>query len=83
MEKKWTIQEIKAVHEERAIGGHFFSRDTMRFFKDTMKNLGVTQNEDGVFIFRKKGISAYWKFNTETGAISGATEDIKKKHGWQ
>lgn len=71
---------LQALHESRTEGNYFFSRDTMKFFGDTMKNLGVVKNEDGIFIFRKRGKSAYWKFNEETYSISTASEELIQKH---
>jgi hypothetical protein len=34
--------ELKALYERNNPEGHFFSRETMRFFGDTMRNFGVT-----------------------------------------
>jgi hypothetical protein len=33
--------ELKYMYERNNPGGHFFDRDTMRFFGDTMRNFGV------------------------------------------
>jgi hypothetical protein len=36
-----TVSGLKALYERGNPGGHFFDRDTMRFFGDTMRNFGV------------------------------------------
>lgn len=76
--KTWTISEIKALNEEA--GKLFFSKSTMKFFGDTMKNLGVKHTEDGIFIFRKKGRRAFWQFNPEAGDTSTASKEMIEKY---
>lgn len=64
----WTLSEIRALNEEA--GYHFFSKETMKFFGDTMKTLRV-KNIDGVrYVYRAKGRPAIWQFNPETGNLS-------------
>jgi hypothetical protein len=36
-----TVSSLKYLYERNNPGGHFFDRDTMRFFGDTMRNFGV------------------------------------------
>jgi hypothetical protein len=36
-----TASTLKYLYERNNPGGHFFDRDTMRFFGDTMRNFGV------------------------------------------
>ena len=36
-----TASELKDLHEQAQPKSYFFTRDTMRFFGDTMKNYGV------------------------------------------
>jgi hypothetical protein len=36
-----TASELKYLYEKNNPEGHFFDRDTMRFFGDTMSNFGV------------------------------------------
>jgi hypothetical protein len=36
-----TASELKYLYEKNNPAGHFFDRDTMRFFGDTMRNFGV------------------------------------------
>jgi hypothetical protein len=36
-----TASELKYLYERNNPGGHFFDRDTMRFFGDTIRNFGV------------------------------------------
>ena len=50
---QWTPAEVKKVYQ-KTTDGHFFDRDTMEFFGDTMDSYGVT-NIDGVdYLYRKK-----------------------------
>jgi hypothetical protein len=36
-----TASDLKYLYGRNNPGGHFFDRDTMRFFGDTMRNFGV------------------------------------------
>jgi hypothetical protein len=36
-----TASQLKALYERNNPEGHFFDRETMRFFGDTMQNFGV------------------------------------------
>jgi len=47
-----TASELKAKHEAAQPESHFFARQTMRFFGDTMKNYGV---RTGVTVRRHDG----------------------------
>lgn len=54
-----------------ATGSHFFDRDTMRFFGDTMRNFGAFTDERGrVILYRKKwvkhGLDGRWLYNPAT-----------------
>lgn len=51
-----TPSELKYEYE-RAIGGHFFERKTMRFFGDRMKNYGVCDAGDCWELFRRKPVN--------------------------
>ena len=47
--------ELKALHMQNAPEGCFFSRDTMQYFGDTMRNFGVKKQESGEWLlFRKR-----------------------------
>lgn len=67
-----TIYEIKEASQEAE--KYFFSRDTMKFFGDTMRNFGVFQDNGKIFIHRKKpvkrGLTGTWLFNPKTGSLS-------------
>lgn len=56
-----TLSELKAANE--AAGNYFFSRDTMKFFGDTMKTLGLIRFEGKQYIYRKPwlGRFAVWQ----------------------
>jgi len=65
-----TIHDVKRIHEEKT-KGHFFSRETMKFFKDTMKNLGVYKDDTGrLIVYRKHGRQSHWAFNPENGEFT-------------
>lgn len=74
MMKTPTIYEIKAQYEQKkGNDGHFFDRKTMRFFGDTMKNLGTyTDKETGtIYVYRKRAMKphmplTHWVFDPET-----------------
>lgn len=68
--KAWPLSVIRA-----NTTGHFFDRDTMRFFGDTMANFGVRYEGNAIIVYRKKtgrkggNILARWQFIPETGAM--------------
>lgn len=48
-----TASELKYLHETNNPNSHFFSRATMKFFGDTMKNYGVKAHPDYYELWRK------------------------------
>lgn len=61
-----TAADIRAYHEEMVPDSHFFDRDTLKFFGDTMSNFGVFTNNDGLrCIYRKHpvkhGLTGSWR----------------------
>ena len=47
--------ELKASHLMQCPDSHFFNRDTMQYFGDTMRNFGVKKQENGEWLlFRKR-----------------------------
>lgn len=58
-----SLSELKYANE---VAGHcFFSRDTMKFFGDTMKTLGMIRFEGKQYIYRKPwmGRFAVWQIH--------------------
>jgi len=51
-----TIYELKWAVENIAKNQYFFSRKTMSFFGDTLKNLGVIDNGDAWKVYRRKPV---------------------------
>lgn len=47
----WRLSEIRAAND--AAGRFFFSRDTMRFFGDTMRSFAVSHGDDGTVYVRR------------------------------
>jgi len=65
-----TIYELKYNIENIAKNQYFFSRRTMSFFGDTLKNFGVTDNGDSWLVYRKSpvkhGIQGHFYFDKIT-----------------
>lgn len=52
-----TPSELKFQHEQNFPESHFFNRDTMKFFGDSMKNYGVHKLEGNVLeLYRKNPV---------------------------
>jgi hypothetical protein len=75
---KWTLAEIRAANERA--GHYFFSRDTMKFFGDTMRSFAVRHIGEKVYVQRVRpmrdrdgrnmgGVGDMREFNPETGDI--------------
>jgi len=64
---RWTIAAIRQANIDGA--QFFFSRATMKFFKQTMKDFGVYHRGERVFI-REKNRGLYREFDPDTGHIS-------------
>ena len=77
--KKWTLAEIRAANENA--GHFFFSRDTMRFFGDTMRSFSVRHVDGRVYVVRvaptkhKTGLGDWREFNPDTGDIGLPTQE--------
>lgn len=77
-----TIHEIKALYEQgKGNNGHFFDRSTMRFFGDTLRDLGTyTDKESGsVYVYRKRANKPHipltrWLWNPETCDLRAVIE---------
>lgn len=76
--KRWTLADIKAANE--SAGRYFFSRDTMRFFGDTMRSFSVRHDGGKVYLIRVRpmrdrdgrnmgGVGQVREFNPATGDI--------------
>jgi len=67
-----TIYDIKYATQEKE--PHFFDRQTLKFFGDTMKNFGVFQEDGEIFIYRKKpvkhGLTGTWLYNWKEGTLN-------------
>ena len=73
---RYTLSDIRRINGES--GRYFFSRDTMRFFGDTMKSFGVRHIDGRVIVYRKRfprylAIIDAWEFHPQTGDINGLT----------
>ena len=51
-----TPSELKYHVEQAGTCEHFFTRSTMRFFGDTMKNYGVRSSGDCWELYRKRAV---------------------------
>jgi len=65
-----TIYELKWAIENIAKNQHFFSRKTMSFFGDTLKNFGVIDYNDAWKVYRKNpgkyGLKSCYYFDKVT-----------------
>ena len=69
-----TIYEIKRRLEEKK--PHFFSRETLKFFGQTMKDFKVYKQKDGKFLMVAPIRSRCWGLSFETWATIGQTRRI-------
>lgn len=68
-----TIYDLKALGTRS--GGHFFTRNNMKFAKDTMKSFSFKDHKNGTATVTRKRDGTEWKFNTTTGlTIAGTTK---------
>lgn len=63
-----------------AAGHHFFDRQTMQFFGDTMRNFGTRTDDMGrVILYRKRpvrhALTGAWVYNPETHDLRKLTLD--------
>ncbi len=65
--ERWTLAEIKRKNTES--GYFFFSRATMKFFKETMKSWKVIHRDDGSVAVQRIKDGKERIFNPETGNI--------------
>ena len=52
--KRWTLAEIKDANMEA--NQYFFTRDTMKFFGDTMRSFAVHHEDDRVYVVRVRAM---------------------------
>ena len=65
--QKPTVAEVKAAYERsQGEDGHFFDRDTMGFFGDTMKSFAVHRDGDDFYLYRKPSarVNVFGKWKT-------------------
>lgn len=83
LRRTWTLSAIRAAN--RKAGGHFFDRQTMRFFGDTMASFAVRAECGAVYVERvrpcryvdrdgkeyrvRSSVGFRWEFNPKTGAL--------------
>lgn len=71
-----TATELKAKHLGACPDSHFFDKETMQFFGDTMSNYGVVHDtERGVYELRRKRPVKYG--NQESAYFDAATFQIR------
>lgn len=72
-----TIYDLKAIGTRN--GGFFFTRNNMKFAKDTMKSFSFKDNKDGTAIVTRKRDGTEWTFNTVTGLVIPGTTRLPAK----
>ncbi len=67
MPRKYTLSEMRSMHT-----GHFFSKDTMKFFKgDKYKTRYCkASGTNWLIVTHPSGSHAYWKFHPDTGKLT-------------
>lgn len=66
--------QLKAMHLTLQPDSHFFTRDTMRFFGDTMRNFKVRKACTNTYILSrrqpvKNGLNSTYEFNIISGVL--------------
>ena len=79
-----TPSNVRMFYESAHPDGYFFSRETMRFFKDTMKSYGIRRIDGIVYLYRKtplarSGRFAVWKLDPVTYDLHGVSDEIKQR----
>ena len=76
-----TIYEVKRIHESKD-PDYFFSRETMKYFGQTLRDFRVTSMRDGKFLVQvsmgntgEKSRMARWAFDPETGKLDPIIEE--------
>jgi len=64
---KLTLSQIKEINQEN--GNHFFDRNTLKGFGETMKSFKV-QYIDGINYVIRKRDNKTWKFNPANGTLN-------------
>jgi hypothetical protein len=78
-----TPSDLKYHHERLNPDSHFFDRDAMRYFGDTMKNYGVIAHEDCYELRRKRAVKEGIKFSTYFDKVTFAIRrDLGRKSEW-
>jgi hypothetical protein len=80
-----TVLELRHLYERNNPGGHFFDRETMRFFGDTMSNFGVRDGGE-VNTLTEKGIekAEVWELYRRRpvkGGLHGVFAYFRKDNG--
>ena len=76
-----TLSQLATLN--KASGGHFFNRDTMAFFGDTMKNFTIKNHPDNrkLVIVTRKTDGRKWNFDKATGRIDFSVKFQEKLDG--
>lgn len=75
-----TPSELKFHHRRLCPSSHYFDRDSMRFFGDTMSNYGVITHEDCYELRRKRPVKAGLKHSVYFDKV---TFEIRRDLGRQ
>ena len=67
-QKPLTPSEIRYLNDHFG-NGFFFSRKTMKFFSDTMKDFGTFLDDQGRTILYSKKRGSKWVFNPVTNSL--------------
>ncbi len=76
-----TIYDLSRLN--KANGGKFFSRDTMKLFGDTMKSYKLKDNKDGTVTVTRTRDGRKWEFDRATGRVKHAIQFQQKLDGYR
>lgn len=65
-----TIYDLKVLNLRA--GGFFFTRNNMKFAKDTMKSFSFKDHKNGTATVTRKRDGTKWTFDTNTGLVTHA-----------
>ena len=71
MSNKPTPSDIRGNYIAHVEGGHFFDRETMRFFGDTMKSFKTIEHEGDVYLYRRPDVKV---------SVFGTWKQVGREH---
>ncbi|MGF3942914.1 hypothetical protein ACQX8E_14780 [Staphylococcus aureus] len=76
------MSEIRAYYAEKN-GGHWFNRDTMRFFKTVLPRTGYLIGDTYYFVTRETNPSNEARYSVRSLSAAGALDTVGKFHSYR